>query len=87
MTTKTIASDPKLQVIGNIGDDKNTVLSRMKQGDIVWFNTVGSDGHVGIYVGNGNVVACNTSNGVAEFSLTSKYWWGVFKGHVARYNG
>jgi hypothetical protein len=87
MTTKTIASDPKLQVIGNRGDDKNTVLSRMKQGDIIWFDTVGPDGHMGIYVGDGKCVACNTSHGVTEFSLNSTYWWKAFKGHVARYNG
>jgi hypothetical protein len=87
MTTRTISSDPKLQTIGNRGDDKNAVLSRMQVGDIVWFDTDGADAHVGIYVGGGNCVACNTSNGVQEFSISNSYWWKAFVGHVARYNG
>lgn len=87
MTTKTIATDPKLQTIGNRGDDKNTVISRLKQGDIIWFDTDGPDGHVGIYVGNGRFVACNTDHGVQECSLSDKYWWKTFVGHAARYNG
>src|SRR5690625_2502450 len=60
--------------------------SNMQPGDLVFFDTVGSNTHVGIYVGGGNFIASNTTNGVEVKSLSGPYWKNTFKGHVRRIN-
>lgn len=89
MTTKTIASDPQLQIISNRGNSKDSAIKLMKQGDIIFFDTAGADGHVGIYAGDGQFVACNgpaSPSGVQQNDMTSGYWYKNFRGHVLRYN-
>lgn len=62
----------------------------MHKGDIVFWN---GDGHVGIYVGNGQCIAMNgnggtdnsASAGIKKFAAgPGSYWWGNFSGHVVR---
>lgn len=60
--------------------------SQMQPGDLVFFNTYKTDGHVGIYIGNGKFIGSQSSTGVAIASFTSGYWAGVFNGRVVRIN-
>ncbi|MNZ84970.1 Murein DD-endopeptidase MepS/Murein LD-carboxypeptidase precursor [compost metagenome] len=53
--------------------------SSLAKGDLVFFDTIGSNNgainHVGIYMGNGNFIHNTPSkNGIAINSLTSGYW-------------
>lgn len=57
---------------------------QMQPGDMVFFNTYKTDGHVGIYVGGGKFIGSQSSTGVAIASMTSGYWNDVFTGHVRR---
>lgn len=58
--------------------------SQMQPGDMVFFNTYKTDGHVGIYVGGGKFIGSQSSTGVAIASMTSGYWNDAFTGHVRR---
>ena len=44
--------------------------SQMQPGDLVFFNTYKTDGHVGIYIGDGKFIGSQSSTGVAIASLT-----------------
>src|SRR5690625_1190741 len=60
-------------------------LGDAKPGDLIFFDTYKTNGHVGIYLGNGNFLAANTSSGVEVQNINSNpYWKGTFKGHVRR---
>lgn len=58
--------------------------SEMKTGDLVFFDTVGRNGHVGIYLGGGKFIGSQSSTGVAIADMNSGYWKNTFKGHVRR---
>jgi len=58
--------------------------NEMQPGDIVFFDTYKKDGHVGIYIGNGQFIGSQSSTGVGISSLTSGYWESVFNGRVVR---
>ncbi|MGR0121713.1 NlpC/P60 family protein [Bacillus halotolerans] len=64
---------------------KGKAVSRnnMKRGDLIFFNTYKTNGHVGIYLGNGQFLNDNSSHGVSIDSLNNSYWRKAFKG-VAR---
>ncbi len=80
----------------NLGDYRSVVTdslarqgravdaSEIKRGDIVFFNTYKYNGHVGIYLGNGDFLHCGTSKGVWIDNMNSSYWSSVFTGHVRR---
>ena len=59
-------------------------VSDMKPGDLVFFNTYKTDGHVGIYIGGGKFIGSQSSTGVGIADMNSSYWSGVFTGHVRR---
>ena len=59
--------------------------SDMQPGDLVFFNTYKTDGHVGIYVGGGKFIGSQSSTGVAIASMDSGYWKTVFNGRVVRF--
>ncbi len=64
-------------------------ISEAQPGDLIFFTNPGGqvDGHVGIYLGNGNFIGSQSSTGVAIESIYSNsYWKGAFKGHVRRVN-
>ncbi|MDR4888066.1 NlpC/P60 family protein [Fredinandcohnia sp. QZ13] len=59
-------------------------VSDMKPGDLVFFNTYKTDGHVGIYIGGGKFIGSQSSTGVAIANMTSGYWKNTFNGRVKR---
>ncbi len=58
--------------------------SEMRYGDLVFFNTYKTDGHVGIYIGGGKFIGSQNSTGVAIADMTSGYWKQKFNGRVVR---
>jgi peptidoglycan DL-endopeptidase CwlO len=59
--------------------------SDMRPGDLVFFNPDGvTNGHVGIYLGNGQFIGSQSSTGVAIANMTTGYWAKAFSGHVRR---
>lgn len=66
------------------GTGTKVSASDMQPGDIVFFDTNGTNGHVGIYVGNGKFIGSQSSSGVEIVSMTSGYWADHFSGHVRR---
>ena len=59
-------------------------LSQAKPGDLVFFNTYKTNGHVGIYLGNNKFIGSQNSTGVAIADMNSRYWSNAFSGHVRR---
>lgn len=60
-------------------------FSEIKPGDIIFFDTYKSDGHVGIWLGNGKWIGTQGSTGIAIVNQnTNSYWQSVFSGHVRR---
>ena len=60
-----------------------TKVSDLQPGDLLFFNTVGSLGHVGIYLGNGQMIHAGTSaTGVQITSINSAYWQSTYAGAV-----
>ncbi|MFB6802291.1 C40 family peptidase [Peribacillus butanolivorans] len=60
--------------------------SQMQPGDLVFFNTYKTDGHVGIYVGGNKFIGSQSSTGVAIANMGSGYWAEKFNGRVVRVN-
>lgn len=55
--------------------------TQLQPGDLVFFNTDGPLGHVGIYLGNGQMIhAPTTGQTVTIVSLNSPYWSGAYAG-------
>jgi hypothetical protein len=46
----------------------------LKPGDLVFWNTYEPNGHVGIYLGNDEAIACNTGKGVSLINMDSSYY-------------
>lgn len=63
---------------------KQVSTSNMQPGDLVFFNTYKTDGHVGIYVGGGKFIGSQSSTGVAIANMSSGYWAEKFNGRVVR---
>ncbi|MFS0783399.1 NlpC/P60 family protein [Bacillus sp. 1P06AnD] len=59
-------------------------LSQIQIGDLIFWDTYKNDGHVGIYIGNGQFIGCQTSTGVAIVNMNNPYWMSHFSGHVRR---
>lgn len=58
--------------------------SEMKRGDLVFFDTYKTNGHVGIYLGNNKFINDNSSHGVSIDEMNNPYWKRTFKGVVRR---
>ena len=69
---------------GLSGTGKQISYSEAKPGDLVFFNTYKTNGHVGIYLGNGKFLGAQNSTGVAVADMNSGYWKSKFSGHVRR---
>jgi hypothetical protein len=67
-----------------IGKGKKVSVSDIKRGDLVFFDTYKTNGHVGIYLGEGKFLNDNSSNGVSIDDMNSKYWSDHFSGNVRR---
>lgn len=59
-------------------------VSEMKPGDLVFFDTYKTNGHVGIYVGGNKFIGSQNSTGVAVANMSYGYWNDKFNGHVRR---
>lgn len=51
-------------------------VDKVREGDLVFFSSQGSDkvGHVGIYIGDGNIIHSSSSRGVIVSALSQKYY-------------
>ena len=58
--------------------------SEMKRGDLLFFDTAGRNGHVGIWLGDGKFLNDSSSKGVSIGDLNSPYWKSNFNGNVRR---
>ena len=67
---------------GLAGVGTKVSASNMQPGDIVFFNTYKTNGHVGIYLGGGKFIGAQNSTGLAVADMSSGYWAGKFAGHV-----
>jgi peptidoglycan hydrolase CwlO-like protein len=63
---------------------RSVSASEMKRGDLVFFDTYKTNGHVGIYLGNGTFLNSNSSHGVSVDSMSNVYWSAHFNGVVRR---
>lgn len=60
-------------------------FSQIQPGDLIFFDSAGKDGHVGIWIGNGKWIGSQGSTGVAiVHQATNSYWISNFSGHVRR---
>ncbi len=69
---------------GLSGTGTKVSYSEVQPGDLVFFDTYKTNGHVGIYVGNGQFIGAQNSTGLAYADMTSGYWKEKFNGHVRR---
>jgi len=60
--------------------------SEAKPGDLIFFDTYKTNGHVGIYLGGGKFLGSQNSTGLAVASVSNSYWNSKFAGHVRRIN-
>lgn len=56
----------------------------MKRGDIIFFDTYTINGHVGVYLGNGQFIHDGSSTGVSIGSLSNPYYQQTFNRKVRR---
>lgn len=54
----------------------------LQSGDLVFFNTYTTLGHVGIYIGNGEFIHASCSKGVTVSSLNNSYYSSKYAGAV-----
>ncbi|TFJ91807.1 C40 family peptidase [Lentibacillus salicampi] len=66
------------------GTGSSVSYSNAQPGDLVFFDSNGSNGHVGIYLGGGKFLGAQTSKGVSVADMNSSYWSSHFSGHVRR---
>lgn len=86
-TTWDLAKSNDLKTIGSHGDNKDEVYKKIHVGDLIYWDTDGVDGHVGLATSKG-CIAWNVTKGVEEFSLkSSSYWWNAWHGHCMRLKG
>ena len=83
LSTWGFTENVNLKKVCTYGTDRDKAYSKLKVGDIILWDTVGKDAHMGMYIGDGNAVAFNT-DGVKKFGMKDSYWWGVWKGWVLR---
>ncbi|HHD2783177.1 TPA: NlpC/P60 family protein [Clostridium perfringens] len=63
---------------------KGVSPSEMKRGDLIFFDTYTKNGHIGIYLGNGEFLHDGTTHGVWINNLNEPYWTRTFNGNVRR---
>lgn len=63
---------------------KAVSVSEMKRGDVIFFDTYKVNGHVAIYLGNGQFLHDGSSKGVWISDLSDSYYQRVFKGVIRR---
>ncbi|MDK2600690.1 C40 family peptidase [Bacillus stercoris] len=53
---------------------KGVKKSELKPGDLVFFHTYKTNGHITIYLGNNKCIGTQSSTGVAIIDMTNSYW-------------
>lgn len=81
-TTYTLYDSDKVTKVD--GGSASKVWSNLEEGDLVFWDTDGKLGHVGLYVGNNNCIANNTSTGISKFDASNSYWQGYWSGEAVR---
>lgn len=61
----------------------NVSRSSLQPGDMVFFDTYKTNGHVGIYIGNNKFIGAQTSTGVGIANMNNSYWSSKFN-HAQR---
>lgn len=61
---------------------KRIAFDQINIGDLIFFDTYKKDGHVGIWLGDGKWIGCQTSSGVSIETMDDPYWSSKFSGHV-----
>lgn len=56
----------------------------MKRGDLIFFDTYTVNGHIGVYLGNGQFIHDGTTRGVEIADINNAYWKSTFNGNVRR---
>lgn len=56
----------------------------MKRGDLIFFDTYTVNGHIGVYLGNGQFIHDGTTRGVEIANINNPYWKSTFNGNVRR---
>lgn len=80
------------QVGISVGDTTDQLLNsgkrvspqNAKRGDLIFFDTYKTNGHVGILLGNGTFLNCDSRSGVTISSLSNPYWKSKFNGVIVR---
>jgi peptidoglycan hydrolase CwlO-like protein len=67
-----------------VGAGVRVSASSLQPGDLVFFNTYKTNGHVGIYIGGGNFIGSQSSTGVAIANMSGGYWAQHFAGVAVR---
>lgn len=67
-----------------VGEGHRVAFSQIRVGDLIFFDTYKTNGHVGIWLGNGQFLNCNDSHGATISSLSNSYWGSHFKGVVVQ---
>ncbi len=63
---------------------KGVPASHMKRGDLIFFDTYTTNGHIAVYLGNGNFIHCGSNEGVTISNLNNSYYKSTFNGTVRR---
>ena len=63
---------------------KGVPESHMKRGDLIFFDTYTTNGHIAVYLGNGNFIHCGSNEGVTISNLNNSYYKSTFNGTVRR---
>lgn len=84
--TTEIAKSSKLKTVSKEGGNKSSAYKKLKKGDIVFFNTEGSDSHMAIYAGDDTCVGFQSApNMLSTFKLkNNQYWYGCWRSHICR---
>lgn len=75
-------TDVNTETLNKLG--KRIPLEDARPGDLVFWDTYKTDGHVAIYIGNNKCIGCQNETGAAIIDMQDLYWQSVFKGHVRR---
>lgn len=67
-----------------INQGESVPADEMQRGDLIFFDTYKINGHVGIYLGEGNWIGAQSSSGVSIETMDDTFWSGVFNGNVRR---
>lgn len=64
---------------------QNIDESDKKRGDLIFFDTYKYNGHIAIYLGDGDFLHDSGTNGVGVNNLSDSYWKDVYNGNVVRF--